>query len=318
MAQAGWQMARTSFYTATKRASKTKRREIIELAHNQSFPLVEQRVGRRVARQHAQSYGVLDVTKLTKGYDNSQTAWRWNGVSRAPKTLQLGEPMPATYTSTLSNQMQFAAVAAEFAYHSNKGKTPPPSTVQLWNPQVLFPSSTVLVDMRSPRPSSFGKPITVFDPYADNALHALDDIFGVVLRQEMTDQLICIYQQAPHDVIEEMIGERIAAEIRVVIAQGRGILSMGALLDSPSYAFSALVGNACLSEDIGIKTPSARNYLAPNQDFLRGSVNVILPVEDDGSTGMELNGVWDFDPIERRFEYTPKFLLEAQQYGGSM
>jgi hypothetical protein len=287
------------------------------LAKVYSQPLAEQRVGRRVGREHAQTHGMLDPVKLVKGYNNSKAAWRWNGVSKAPMDLQLVQPESAIYCSTLSKQWQFAAVAAEFGYHSNKNSTFKPTVKEFWNPHVLFPPTTVLVDMRSPRPVSFGKPVVVFDPCEEESLNQLADILGPQLRMEMTEQLLCIYQQAPINVREELISEFIARELDVVIQQGRGILSMGALLDSPSYALSAWVGNACLGSDIGIKTPSARNHLVPQQAFLGGSVNVILPVEADGSTGLELNGVWDFDVVDKRFEFTPAFMLDDYQNGKS-
>lgn len=301
MAKAGWEVAKTGFHHLVKRSEWMYTIQLMHLAKERARPRVTRRLGRRTGKVHVMSGAKIDPSKLVVGFDNRKTAWRWNGCS---DKFGLVCAEPAFYCSELSDNRQFAAVAAEFGHYANVTTKYDPKSIMYWDPAILFPSSTLLVDLLPPDHHDPHGPLLIFDPMETQNLLDIEAICKPVLF-DVTEQMMCLYMEAPDKVKMEYISALMMQELLVIRRTGKGTLSMRALLSSPSYGFSALVGNAALSENIALTAPSARADNVPQQEFLAGSHNVIVPVKKDLSTGLKLFGVHQFEPSSRQFVFTP-------------
>jgi hypothetical protein len=251
------------------------------------------RLGRRSKKAFMQTGGRLDPTKLVKGYDNSETAWRWSGCG---EKFGFANASSGYYCSTRSKNGLFSNVAAEFGHYENKGSQFTPEELNYWKPATLFPPETVLIDLSTPSPREQASPLMVFSPYEDDNLQQIETILGRDNLQDATEYLMCINMEAPGHIKSEFISLKMEHELTRIRQTKSGILSLEALLSSPSYAISSLVGNACLSSGIGLKVPSARSDAVPQQEFVEGGANIVVPVNVDGATNLALNGVWEWVP----------------------
>lgn len=304
MSIAAWQGAKSSFTHLVRSVSLSKSDQIVQLADSSCKFIYDCRVGRRTKRSHVMTNGLLDSSKLVKGFDNSGSKWRWNGCKNE---FNFVDPAPGYYCSTVSRYGQFSAVASEFGYYENLSSGLKPQQVEYWKPSRLFPPDTVLIDLSTPKSTHHTPPIRVFEPFDESNLQWLEVIFGTPVMAEMTEQLLCINFEAPESERIKYISKPMDDELRIIKSSKRGVLTLKSLMTSPSYGLSSLVGNACLGAEIGIVAPSARASDVPQQAFLDGSSNVVLPVKKDNSTSLVLNGVWDFVPDSKgkgKFEYT--------------
>lgn len=258
-----WDLAMMETRHISQRLMKQRAKDIGQIARTRRKPF-QGKLACMVKKQYVSKGLLLDPFKFGIGNDNSGDHYRYNAHG-----------VPGKYFASFGQNGLPGNVIAESGHYKNRHNGVLPSSQDYWAVNVVIPPTDIVVVVQ---PSEYLIQ-EVVDPFDDTLLQEWD-LLTKEERKLWTEAYGEIFKSAPQNEKDLHISQEMAD----LLTRGQ-TLTTKSLLSSNGYMMSQVIGSAILLEDIGVQVPSARAHTVPQQAFLTGSSNVILPLDGSYDTG---------------------------------